>query len=280
MATSACFALSCTALQRCSRRHPEQSSGQHISRQSPFRPAQHRRRSRPLPLVAAAAPRPTDSGHAAPSYYQLLGVPPTASLPEIKQAYRRLALKLHPDVSDDEDADHRFAEVAQAYDVLSDAQSRRLYDQFGAEGMKRHSGAAAGTGNASRAWDEFKPTKKKQSGRSRARAAAATAAQQQHGAAAPPPGAEAGAGAEPQAGDVVEYPLSELASAAAACALACARDVLAWAVCRASALLRCGGDVARLPPDVLPLRFDVWELDPATLSEGCGGPELPEEVMV
>ncbi|EFN57757.1 hypothetical protein CHLNCDRAFT_15756, partial [Chlorella variabilis] len=69
-------------------------------------------------------------------YYQLLEVGPSASKAEIKASYRQLALRLHPDVNSAPDAAQRFAEVAGAYDVLSDPASRTLYDRFGAEGMK------------------------------------------------------------------------------------------------------------------------------------------------
>ena len=82
-------------------------------------------------------------GPADTAYYQLLEVGPSASKAEIKASYRQLALRLHPDVNSAPDAAQRFAEVAGAYDVLSDPASRTLYDRFGAEGMKRHAGAAA-----------------------------------------------------------------------------------------------------------------------------------------
>jgi DnaJ-domain-containing protein 1 len=74
------------------------------------------------------------------SYYQLLGVAPAASQPDIKAAYRQLALKLHPDINSAADAGQRFAEVAAAYDILSDPDSRQLYDRYGPEGMKGRAG--------------------------------------------------------------------------------------------------------------------------------------------
>ena len=70
-------------------------------------------------------------------YYELLGVTRTASDAEIKKAFRTLARELHPDVSRAPDAPERFKEVAQAYEVLSNAESRRLYDQYGHAGLKR-----------------------------------------------------------------------------------------------------------------------------------------------
>lgn len=74
-------------------------------------------------------------------YYDILGVARTASRDEIKKAYRRLARRYHPDVSQEEDADERFKEVSEAYEVLSDEQKRSAYDRFGHAGV---SGAGAG----------------------------------------------------------------------------------------------------------------------------------------
>lgn len=82
-------------------------------------------------------------GVAEVAYYTLLGVAPTATAAELKSAYRKLALQLHPDVSDAADAPERFAAVAAAYDVLSDPESRTLYDRHGAEGMRGKSGGLA-----------------------------------------------------------------------------------------------------------------------------------------
>src|SRR5262249_20131140 len=64
-------------------------------------------------------------------FYEILGVPRTATQDEIQQAYRKLARQHHPDVNKDPGAEDRFKEVSEAYDVLSDPQTRRRYDAFG-----------------------------------------------------------------------------------------------------------------------------------------------------
>ena len=63
-------------------------------------------------------------------YYAIMGVKPTDDLKTIKTAYRRLARKYHPDVSKETDAEARFKEVAEAWEVLSDEQRRAEYDQL------------------------------------------------------------------------------------------------------------------------------------------------------
>jgi len=69
-------------------------------------------------------------------YYELLGVPRDADEQEIKKAFRRLARRLHPDVSEEPDAEVRFREISEAYEVLSDAERRQLYDRFGHAGLR------------------------------------------------------------------------------------------------------------------------------------------------
>jgi molecular chaperone DnaJ len=70
-------------------------------------------------------------------YYELLGVTRAASDAEIKQSFRSLARELHPDVSSEPEAERRFREVAEAYEVLSDPERRALYDRFGKAGLQR-----------------------------------------------------------------------------------------------------------------------------------------------
>ncbi len=67
-------------------------------------------------------------------YYDVLGVSKGADQQEIKRAYRKLAKKYHPDVSTEDNAEAKFKEVQEAYEVLSDDQKRSQYDQFGHEG--------------------------------------------------------------------------------------------------------------------------------------------------
>lgn len=65
------------------------------------------------------------------NYYNVLGVPQEASQEDIKKAYRQLARKYHPDVNHDQDAEERFKEINEAYEVLSDAEKRAIYDRYG-----------------------------------------------------------------------------------------------------------------------------------------------------
>lgn len=76
-------------------------------------------------------------------YYQILGVSKNASDSELKKAYRKLALKWHPDKNQDkkEEASKKFQEISEAYDVLSDKEKRQIYDQYGEEGLKAGGGA-------------------------------------------------------------------------------------------------------------------------------------------
>ncbi|XP_075870020.1 dnaJ homolog subfamily B member 5 [Nelusetta ayraudi] len=69
-------------------------------------------------------------------FYKVLGVSPESNEDEIKKAYRKLALKFHPDKNSDTDAEDKFKEIAEAYEILTDTQKRSIYDQFGEEGLK------------------------------------------------------------------------------------------------------------------------------------------------
>src|SRR5213080_1075516 len=69
-------------------------------------------------------------------YYEVLSVARGADDGEIKRAFRRLARELHPDVSSEPDAEARFREVVEAYEVLSKRETRELYDRFGHAGLR------------------------------------------------------------------------------------------------------------------------------------------------
>src|SRR5205085_7759930 len=87
-------------------------------------------------------------------YYEVLGVSQNATLEEVKSAYRKAALKWHPDRNPEqkETAEAKFREATEAYSVLSDAQKRAAYDRYGHAGV---SGVSADAGFNSSIFEEF-----------------------------------------------------------------------------------------------------------------------------
>ena len=89
-------------------------------------------------------------------YYEVLGVGKTATADEIKKAYRKMAVKYHPDKNPgDKAAEEKFKEAAEAYEVLSDPQKRQRYDQFGHAGMGGASGFGGGGMNMEDIFSQF-----------------------------------------------------------------------------------------------------------------------------
>ena len=87
-------------------------------------------------------------------YYQILNIDRSAGADAIKKAYRKLALKYHPDRNpDNKEAEEKFKEAAEAYEVLGDSEKRRIYDQYGIDGL-RNSGYS-GPGNFNDIFSSF-----------------------------------------------------------------------------------------------------------------------------
>lgn len=81
-------------------------------------------------------------------FYETLGVSKTSSADELKRAYRKLALSYHPDKNKSKEAEEKFKEINQAYEVLSDPQKRSIYDQVGHEGFEKGAGGGGPFGGA------------------------------------------------------------------------------------------------------------------------------------
>ncbi|QJR44021.1 molecular chaperone DnaJ [Mycoplasma miroungirhinis] len=86
-------------------------------------------------------------------YYEILGISKNATEKDIKSAYRKLAMKYHPDRNKEADAEEKFKEVSEAYEVLSSAEKRAKYDKFGHAAFEQ--GGAAGFGDASDIFRSF-----------------------------------------------------------------------------------------------------------------------------
>ena len=89
-------------------------------------------------------------------YYEILGVSKNADASEIKKAYRKMAIKYHPDKNpDDKESEAKFKEAAEAYEVLSNAEKKQRYDQFGHAGMGGASGFGGGGMNMDDIFSHF-----------------------------------------------------------------------------------------------------------------------------
>lgn len=106
-------------------------------------------------LQAYAAMHTTERRVAYKDYYSVLGVSRSASADDIQQAYRKLARKYHPDVSKEKDAEQRFKELGEAYEVLKDEQKRKLYDQYGEAWKAVSEGRAPPSGGGGRTPVDF-----------------------------------------------------------------------------------------------------------------------------
>ncbi|RWW33686.1 hypothetical protein GW17_00001595 [Ensete ventricosum] len=94
------------------------------------------------------APKKSDNT----KYYEVLGVPKSASQDELKKAYRKAAIKNHPDKGGDPE---KFKELAQAYEVLSDPEKREIYDKYGEDALKEGMGGGGGGSDFHSPFDIF-----------------------------------------------------------------------------------------------------------------------------
>lgn len=75
-------------------------------------------------------------GRSEDDYYKVLGLTRRATKKEVKKAFNKLSKKYHPDISKEPDAEKKFSQISEAYDVLIDEDKRRKYDRYGKEGLK------------------------------------------------------------------------------------------------------------------------------------------------
>jgi len=95
------------------------------------------------------------SAVSAADFYKLLGISRDATPKEVKKAYRQKSLEFHPDKNKEEGAAEKFAEIARAYEVLSDDEKKEIYDRHGEEGLKQHEQRGGGGGGFGGGFDPF-----------------------------------------------------------------------------------------------------------------------------
>jgi len=88
-------------------------------------------------------------------YYETLGIAKNATEDEIKKAYRRLAMKHHPDRNPDAGSEAKFKEAKEAYEMLSDADKRAAYDRYGHAGVDPNTGGGANMGGFAEAFGDI-----------------------------------------------------------------------------------------------------------------------------